>query len=115
MDALALLSVLQKGSGGLNYLLTNCYSFIVDAAARLMDSPDAMSHTPTVFSPAGTPMIDRTVGEIVAESPTQARVFQSFGIDFCCQGGRTLRQACELQRGVQPRHADRLCLSKRPR
>lgn len=46
-------------------------------------------------------MIDRTVGEIVAESPTQARVFQSFGIDFCCQGGRTLRQACE-SKGIAP-------------
>lgn len=56
-----------------------------------------MSHSPTVFSPAGTPLIDRTVGEIVAESPTLARVFQSFQIDFCCQGGRTLREACELK------------------
>ena len=46
-------------------------------------------------------MIDRTVGEIVAESPTRARVFQSFGIDFCCQGGRTLREACELK-GIAP-------------
>lgn len=35
------------------------------------------------------------MGEIVAERPTQSRVFQSFGIDFCCQGGRTLREACE--------------------
>jgi regulator of cell morphogenesis and NO signaling len=60
-----------------------------------------MSHTPTVFTPAGTPLIDRTVGEIVAASPTQARVFQSFGIDFCCQGGRTLREACELK-GIAP-------------
>ena len=56
-----------------------------------------MSHSPTVFSPVGTPLIDRTVGEIVAESPTLARVFQSFQIDFCCQGGRTLREACELK------------------
>jgi|688.fasta_scaffold221927_1 regulator of cell morphogenesis and NO signaling len=56
-----------------------------------------MSHSPTVFSPAGTPLIDRTVGEIVAESPSLARVFQSFKIDFCCQGGRTLREACELK------------------
>lgn len=40
-------------------------------------------------------MPDRTVGEIVAENPSQARVFQVFGIDFCCQGGRTLREACE--------------------
>ena len=57
-----------------------------------------MSHSPTLFTPAGTPLIDRTVGEIVAESPSLARVFQSFGIDFCCQGGRTLREACELKK-----------------
>jgi len=57
----------------------------------------AMSHTATVFTPAGTPMSDRTVGEIVAENPSQARVFQSYGIDFCCQGGRTLREACTLK------------------
>ncbi len=60
-----------------------------------------MSHSPTVFSPAGTPLIDRTVGEIVAENPSLARVFQSFKIDFCCQGGRTLREACTLK-GVAP-------------
>ncbi len=40
-------------------------------------------------------MEDRTVGEIVAERPAQSRVFQSYGIDFCCQGARTVRQACE--------------------
>lgn len=61
-------------------------------------SPSAMSHSATIFSPPGTPLIDRTVGEIVAESPTLARVFQSFRIDFCCQGGRTLREACELKK-----------------
>lgn len=56
-----------------------------------------MSHTATVFSPPGTPISDRTVGEMVAENPSLARVFQSFGIDFCCQGGRTLREACGLK------------------
>jgi regulator of cell morphogenesis and NO signaling len=56
-----------------------------------------MSHTATVFTPAGTLLPDRTVGEIVAENPSQARVFQSFDIDFCCQGGRTLREACTLK------------------
>jgi regulator of cell morphogenesis and NO signaling len=35
------------------------------------------------------------VGEIVAERPAHSRIFQAFGIDFCCQGGRTLREACE--------------------
>ena len=54
-----------------------------------------MSHVINVYSPPGTPLQDRTVGEIVAERPNQSRVFQSFGIDFCCQGGKTLRAACE--------------------
>jgi len=40
---------------------------------------------------------DRTVGEIVAERPAHSRIFQAFGIDFCCQGGRTLREACETK------------------
>jgi regulator of cell morphogenesis and NO signaling len=44
-------------------------------------------------------MLERTVGELVAERPGRSRVFQSFGIDFCCQGGRTLREACE-RKGV---------------
>ena len=42
-------------------------------------------------------MMQRTVGELVAERPGRSRVFQSFGIDFCCQGGRTLQEACERQ------------------
>lgn len=44
-------------------------------------------------------MLDRTVGELVAERPGRSRVFQSFNIDFCCLGGRTLRDACE-RKGV---------------
>lgn len=54
-----------------------------------------MSHTPVSFSPHGTPLLERTVGELVAERPGRSRVFQNAGIDFCCQGGRTLREACE--------------------
>jgi regulator of cell morphogenesis and NO signaling len=46
-------------------------------------------------------LLDRTVGELVAERPGRSRVFQSFGIDFCCQGGRTLREACE-RKSVAP-------------
>lgn len=56
-----------------------------------------MSHQPDVISAPGTPLIDRTVGELVAERPGRSRVFQSFNIDFCCQGGRTLREACALK------------------
>lgn len=78
-------------------LFTKHFSFILERLRRAGDVRAAMSHSPTVFSPAGTPLIDRSVGEIVAESPSLARVFQAYRIDFCCQGGRTLREACELK------------------
>jgi regulator of cell morphogenesis and NO signaling len=58
-----------------------------------------MSHKQNVYSAPGTPLLERTVGELVAERPGRSRVFQSFAIDFCCQGGRTLREACE-RKGV---------------
>jgi regulator of cell morphogenesis and NO signaling len=60
-----------------------------------------MSHKPNVFSPPGTPILNRTVGELVAERPGRSRVFQAFNIDFCCQGGLTLNAACE-RKGVSP-------------
>jgi len=47
------------------------------------------------MSPVGTPLADRSVGEIVSENPSLSRVFQSYQLDFCCQGAKTLRQACE--------------------
>jgi regulator of cell morphogenesis and NO signaling len=40
-----------------------------------------------------------TVGELVAERPGWARVFEELGIDYCCGGQRTLREACE-RRGL---------------
>ncbi len=52
-----------------------------------------MKH-PIIVTPPGTPLAERTVGELVAERPGRSRVFQSFGIDFCCQGGTTLTEAC---------------------
>mgnify|MGYP000984621162 FL=1 len=54
-----------------------------------------MSHTKIVISPADTPLAHRTVGELVAERSGRSRIFQSFQIDFCCQGSRTLTEACE--------------------
>lgn len=58
-----------------------------------------MSHQLAFTSSPNTPLTERTVGELVAERPGRSRVFQSHQIDFCCQGGRTLRAACQL-RGV---------------
>lgn len=53
-----------------------------------------MHHPYHRSSPPGTPTLDRGVGELVAENPRLSRVFHRFAIDFCCQGGRTVRQAC---------------------
>jgi regulator of cell morphogenesis and NO signaling len=37
----------------------------------------------------------RTVGEVVAEDYGRAAVFERYGIDFCCGGDRSVRDACE--------------------
>ncbi|MDR9414971.1 MAG: iron-sulfur cluster repair di-iron protein [Gracilimonas sp.] len=36
----------------------------------------------------------KQVGEIVAEDYRKAQVLRSYGLDFCCGGGRTLEKAC---------------------
>lgn len=36
----------------------------------------------------------KPVGEIVAEDYRTAQVLRSYGLDFCCGGGRTLEKAC---------------------
>ena len=45
--------------------------------------------------------LHETVGGLVAERPGWARVFEEFGIDYCCGGRRTLGEACE-RGGVSP-------------
>jgi regulator of cell morphogenesis and NO signaling len=42
-----------------------------------------------------------TVGEITAIHPQAARIFESFGIDYCCGGRRSLEEAARLA-GVAP-------------
>jgi regulator of cell morphogenesis and NO signaling len=37
---------------------------------------------------------DTTVGQYVLEQPDLSRVFEKFGIDFCCGGKRTLEEVC---------------------
>jgi regulator of cell morphogenesis and NO signaling len=45
---------------------------------------------------------DTTVGQLVTERPSRARVFEKFGIDYCCGGKKPLGQAC-LDRKLDPR------------
>lgn len=37
---------------------------------------------------------ERTVGELVVERPSRARLFEKLGIDYCCGGKKPLQQAC---------------------
>jgi regulator of cell morphogenesis and NO signaling len=39
-------------------------------------------------------MTQTTVGRLVVERPVRARVFERFGIDYCCGGKKPLDQAC---------------------
>jgi regulator of cell morphogenesis and NO signaling len=38
--------------------------------------------------------LDTTVRDIAVENPQAVRVFESFGIDYCCGGERSLEEAC---------------------
>jgi len=38
------------------------------------------------------------VGELVAEQPARARVFERLGLDYCCGGRRPLADACAAKR-----------------
>jgi len=37
---------------------------------------------------------ERTVRDLASRNPAAARIFEKFGIDYCCGGERSLAQAC---------------------
>ncbi len=37
----------------------------------------------------------KSVGEIASQNPEKIKVFKKYGIDFCCGGSKTLKEACE--------------------
>lgn len=39
-------------------------------------------------------IVNRNVGDLVAENIKSAHIFKKYGIDFCCGGGITLEKAC---------------------
>lgn len=41
-----------------------------------------------------TVMTAKTVRELAVESPAATRVFEKFGIDYCCGGNQSLEEAC---------------------
>lgn len=42
-----------------------------------------------------------TLGEIVVKDISKAEIFKKYGIDFCCNGHRTVREAC-TEMGIDP-------------
>lgn len=47
--------------------------------------------------------LNQSVGDIVAENLSRSRVFETFGIDYCCNGHLPLTEACQAQ-GVDPKN-----------
>jgi len=40
-----------------------------------------------------------TIGQLVTQRPARARVFEAFGLDYCCGGKKPLAQACQ-EKGI---------------
>ena len=45
--------------------------------------------------------INSIIGNMVAKDYRMASVFQSYGIDYCCNGNRTIREVCN-ERNIEP-------------
>jgi regulator of cell morphogenesis and NO signaling len=43
---------------------------------------------------SSVPLEEQTIGQMVAEHPGRAQVFEKFGIDYCCGGKKVLTHAC---------------------
>ncbi len=43
----------------------------------------------------------RSLGDLVAERPARARLFERLRFDYCCGGAQTLAEAC-ARRGLDP-------------
>ncbi len=48
----------------------------------------------------------KTIREIAVEMPVTTRVFEEYKIDFCCGGGRSFSDACQIA-GVSPEEVSR--------
>ena len=49
--------------------------------------------------------IQETIGQIVAKDISKTTVFKKYGIDFCCNGNRSVREACEAK-GIDYRQVE---------
>jgi len=44
---------------------------------------------------------ENTIGEVVANNFQTAKIFEDFGLDFCCGGKKTIHDACK-EKGINP-------------
>ncbi len=44
---------------------------------------------------------ENTIGEVVAQNFHTAKIFEDFGLDFCCGGKKTINDACR-EKGINP-------------
>jgi len=42
-------------------------------------------------------LAEKTIGEMVAQNPARARLFEKLGIDYCCGGKQSLEDACRAR------------------
>lgn len=64
--------------------------------------------------------MEKTLGQIAAKDLRKAQVFKKYGLDFCCGGKKTVKQACD-EKGIDAtkvenelRQSDQLATSARP-
>ena len=64
--------------------------------------------------------MEKTLGQIAANDLRKAQVFKKYGLDFCCGGKKTVRQACD-EKGIDAttvenelRQSDQMAASTRP-
>ena len=62
--------------------------------------------------------VDETLGEIAVKDLRKSRIFEKYGLDFCCGGKKTLKQAC-AEKGIdvtkieqELQHTDELAASR---
>lgn len=67
--------------------------------------------TAQLEDPTGEVSATVTLGELVAQRPGRAELFERLRLDYCCGGAKTLGEACR-ERGLDPDTIRRLILSQ---
>jgi len=65
--------------------------------------PEPQQENPVIFEKSDElssgSTADQTLGQIVAKDAGKAEIFNRYGLDFCCGGKKTLKEAC-IEKGL---------------